>query len=213
MSKTKNLFINSSNVNINNILQSGGVGKKEENVDDYEDVNNIDDESEEDDNIEEPEEEEEEEEEEENIDSNKNDEIDDNNSVVSVNENNDDNDDKESMISDYETNKCYQKYASVDNNDEIDLDEYFIDDVTKINKNTRISKPILSKYERVRLLSVRAKQLAQGAKPLIKNTTGLSSRQIALLELKNKIIPLIIERPIPNVGIERWRLSELEILD
>ena len=57
----------------------------------------------------------------------------------------------------------------------------------------------------------RTKQLTQGAKPMIKNTTGLSHKEIALLELKNKIIPLIIERPIPNSGTERWRLSELEI--
>ena len=48
---------------------------------------------------------------------------------------------------------------------------------------------------------------------MIKNYTGLSSKEIALEELKNKVIPLIIERPIPNAGIEKWKLSELEILD
>jgi len=46
---------------------------------------------------------------------------------------------------------------------------------------------------------------------MIKNTTGLSHKEVALLELKSKLIPLIIERPIPNAGTERWRLSELEI--
>ena len=59
----------------------------------------------------------------------------------------------------------------------------------------------------------RSRQLAQGAKPLIKNTEGLSHKEIARLELKNKIIPLIIERPIPNAGTEKWRLSELEIME
>ena len=48
---------------------------------------------------------------------------------------------------------------------------------------------------------------------MIKNTEGLSSKEIALLELKNKLIPMIIERPIPNSGVERWKLSELEIID
>jgi len=48
---------------------------------------------------------------------------------------------------------------------------------------------------------------------MLKNTVGLSSKEIALLELKNKIIPLIIERPIPNSISERWNLSELEILE
>ena len=46
---------------------------------------------------------------------------------------------------------------------------------------------------------------------MLKNIMDLSSKEIAKLELKNKIIPLIIERPIPNSGVERWKLSELEI--
>jgi len=109
-------------------------------------------------------------------------------------------------------NKCYAKYA-LRNEDEINLEEYFMDDIESITKTSKLSKPILTKYEKVRLLSIRARQLAQGAKPLLKNITGLSSKEIARLELKNKIIPLIIERPIPNAGVERWHLSELEIID
>jgi DNA-directed RNA polymerase subunit K/omega len=108
-------------------------------------------------------------------------------------------------------NKCYSKYASVD--EDIDLDEIFGDEPVSTIKNIRLSKPILTKYERVRLMSDRTKQLAQGAKPMLKNTEGLSSKEIALLELKHKVIPLIIERPVPNSGVERWKLSELEILD
>jgi len=107
------------------------------------------------------------------------------------------------------TNKCYSKYAKDDG--DFDLDEYFKDDDITITKTGRVGKPILYKYEMVRILSDRSRQLAEGAKPMIKNTTGLSHKEIALLELKNKIIPLIIERPIPNSGTERWRLSELDI--
>jgi DNA-directed RNA polymerase subunit K/omega len=117
------------------------------------------------------------------------------------------NDDKETVGPD---GKCYSKYAK---EEDIDLDEYFRDDDIIITKTGRVGKPILFKYERVRLLSDRARQLAEGAKPMIKNTTGLSHKEVALLELKNKLIPLIIERPIPNSGSERWRLSELEIPD
>jgi len=139
------------------------------------------------------EEEEEEEEEEEDVDGNK--------SVVS------DDEDKETLDT---SNKCYSKYAKEKDND-FDLDEYFKDDDIIITKTGRVGKPILFKYEKVRLLSDRSRQLAEGAKPMIKNTSGLSHKEIALLELKNKLIPLIIERPIPNAGSERWRLSELEI--
>jgi len=138
--------------------------------------------------------EEENEEEEEDVDGNK--------SEVS-----DDDEDKETLDT---SNKCYSKYAKEKDND-FDLDEYFKDDDIVITKSGRVGKPILFKYEKVRLLSDRSRQLAEGAKPMIKNTSGLSHKEIALLELKNKLIPLIIERPIPNSGSERWRLSELEI--
>jgi len=124
--------------------------------------------------------------------------------------------DNESKDYDNEENtkdKCYQKFSKKSNIDtDIDYDEYFIkDDEIIINKTGRLTKPYLTKYEKVRILGDRARQLAQGAKPMIKNTTGLSHKEVALLELKSKIIPLIIERPIPNVGVEKWKLSELEI--
>ena len=66
------------------------------------------------------------------------------------------------------------------------------------------------KYERVRLLGDRAQQLALGAKPMLKNIEGLSTKEIAELEIKNNVIPLIIERPLPNGKKERWYISELE---
>jgi len=128
----------------------------------------------------------------------------------------DDEDNDEDNEDDNEENgkdKCYQKFSKKSNIDtDIDYDEYFIkDDEIIINKTGRITKPYLTKYEKVRILGDRARQLAQGAKPMIKNTTGLSHKEVALLELKSKVIPLIIERPIPNVGVEKWKLSELEI--
>jgi DNA-directed RNA polymerase I, II, and III subunit RPABC2 len=110
-----------------------------------------------------------------------------------------------------DVNKCYPKFIDID--EDIDIDEYFNEEDNKIIKNDRISKPILTKYEKVRLLSDRTRQLAQGAKPMIKNTSGYSHKEIARMELVHKLIPLIIERPIPNVGTEKWKLSELEIFD
>ncbi len=150
--------------------------------------------------------------------SEKSEEIDSNDEDDEDDEDDGDSDDNKSRKSDAseediykdEEKKCYSKYVSSDA-DDMYYDELFADDEFKMKKNVRLTKPVLFKYEKVRLLSTRAKQLAQGAKPMIKNTTGLSSKEIALLELKNKVIPLIIERPVPNSGVERWKLSELEI--
>jgi DNA-directed RNA polymerase subunit K/omega len=76
----------------------------------------------------------------------------------------------------------------------------------------RICKKFVTKYERVNLISTRALHLSEGAKPMIKNIVGLTNIEIAKLEFQNKTIPLIIERPVPNMGVEQWYLSELEFL-
>ena len=68
----------------------------------------------------------------------------------------------------------------------------------------------MTKYEKNRIIGDRSKQIALGAKPLIKDASHLSSKEIAELELKHNVLPLIIERPLPNGMKERWRVSELE---
>lgn len=76
----------------------------------------------------------------------------------------------------------------------------------------RITKPRLFSYERVRVIGARAKMLSLGAKPMIKNTDNLDSKSIAEMELRNKVLPYIIERPLPGPGnrYELWKLSELQ---
>jgi DNA-directed RNA polymerase I, II, and III subunit RPABC2 len=71
--------------------------------------------------------------------------------------------------------------------------------------------PVLTKYEKARILGQRAKQIETGAKPLVKvPETIVDSYIIAELELKEKKIPFIIRRPIPGGGSEYWNLKDLE---
>jgi DNA-directed RNA polymerase I, II, and III subunit RPABC2 len=73
--------------------------------------------------------------------------------------------------------------------------------------------PYLTKYERARILGVRAKQINSGATPFIKLEEGMiDGYLIAELELKDKKIPFIIRRPMPNGGSEYWFLKDLENL-
>jgi DNA-directed RNA polymerase subunit K/omega len=75
------------------------------------------------------------------------------------------------------------------------------------------SLPILTKYERARILGERAKQLDAGAVPLVDVPAGvIDGYRIALLELEAKAIPFIIKRPLPNGKCEYWRLADLEVL-
>jgi DNA-directed RNA polymerase subunit K/omega len=101
-----------------------------------------------------------------------------------------------------------------------DIDnEYYDDDneieaqpdinITYIKKEERQSLCKLTKYEMVRILGERTKQLTMGAKPLIKNYKGLNYDKIAEEELKLNMIPFKIRRPLPNGKYELWNLEEL----
>ena len=73
--------------------------------------------------------------------------------------------------------------------------------------------PMLTKYEKTRILGQRASQLNAGAQPLVPVPTGvIQGAVIANLELKAKKIPFIIRRPLPNRGSEYWRVGDLELI-
>lgn len=73
--------------------------------------------------------------------------------------------------------------------------------------------PILTKYEKTRILGIRAKQINDGAKPFIKiDETMIDGYLIALKELEQKKIPFIIRRPLPNRGSEYWKIDDLELI-
>jgi DNA-directed RNA polymerase I, II, and III subunit RPABC2 len=73
--------------------------------------------------------------------------------------------------------------------------------------------PYLTKYERTRILGQRAKQIECGAKPFVSvPDTIIDGFVIAEMELKQKKIPFIIRRPLPNGASEYWNVKDLEIL-
>lgn len=87
-----------------------------------------------------------------------------------------------------------------------DADGIIIDDLHK-------TIPYLTKYEKARILGVRAKQINSGATPFVKLSEGIIDGYIiAEMELKDKKIPFIIRRPMPNGGSEYWFLKDLEDL-
>ena len=74
--------------------------------------------------------------------------------------------------------------------------------------------PLLTKYERTRVLGQRAKQINDGATPFVKVPEGvIDGYLIALKELEEKKIPFIIRRPLPNRGSEYWHLEDLQIIN
>ena len=75
------------------------------------------------------------------------------------------------------------------------------------------SHPWLTQYEQTKILGFRANQLAQGAIPYINPPSYVTSTiDIARLELKERRLPFIISRIMPDGNYEFWRLSDLMIL-
>ncbi len=101
--------------------------------------------------------------------------------------------------------ECYFEYDNV-------VDEYAdLGPPTRVPDEDRITLNKLTKYEMVRILGIRAQQISVGAKSLVKNIEGKSPVEIAIYELKNKMTPFKIKRPLPNNTYEIWKIKELEV--
>lgn len=119
-----------------------------------------------------------------------------------------DKDIRENYISDFHPESQVNNYDEIYNLAKVqrNKDNIIVDNLHK-------TIPILTKYEKTKILGVRAKQLNNGAKPMItlKNPV-IDGYLIALKELEEKKIPVIIRRPLPNNTSEYWHLKDLEII-
>lgn len=87
------------------------------------------------------------------------------------------------------------------------------EDIIIDDKHTTV--PILTKYEKTRILGIRVSQLNEGAPRYINfgnEYVIIDNNVIAEKELRMKKLPFIISRPLPNGEKEHWRLQDLEIL-
>jgi len=75
--------------------------------------------------------------------------------------------------------------------------------------------PFLTKYEKARVLGLRIAQLNDGADTLLvpaPDDSIIDNSIIADMELQQKVIPFIIQRPLPNGVSEYWHLRDLELI-
>jgi DNA-directed RNA polymerase I, II, and III subunit RPABC2 len=90
-------------------------------------------------------------------------------------------------------------------------------DIYKKLNESKVSKPIMTKYEFNQIISQRATMLAHGAVPFvefdnkeIKNNMEL--RKIAIKELKEGKLPFIVKRPLPNNKYDLYRVRDLDLV-
>lgn len=89
----------------------------------------------------------------------------------------------------------------------------FDDIEMEYNPYLNTSRNTLTKYERALIIGMRLEQLARGAKPYVdfKRFHLESIQQIAEKELKEKVIPFMVIRQMPNGQSEYWKLSDFNI--
>jgi DNA-directed RNA polymerase I, II, and III subunit RPABC2 len=112
----------------------------------------------------------------------------------------------ENYVVDYHPESVLQNYDEILSMIKVvrDKDGIVIDDLHR-------TIPYLTKYEKARILGQRAKQINSGSTPFVKVPENvIDGYIIAELELKEKKIPFIIRRPLPNGGSEYWSIKDLE---
>jgi DNA-directed RNA polymerase subunit K/omega len=108
----------------------------------------------------------------------------------------------------------YHQESKIHNFDEI----LALTKIARNKKNIIIDElhktiPMLTKYEKTRILGERTKQINNGSKPFVDVANDIiDGYLIATKELEEKKIPFIIRRPIPSGGSEYWHLKDLEVI-
>ncbi len=81
----------------------------------------------------------------------------------------------------------------------------------QIVDNFHKTMPFVTKFERARILGVRAKQINNGAAVMIDVPEHvIDGYTIAQMEYEQKKIPFIVKRPLPNGAVEYWKFADLE---
>jgi DNA-directed RNA polymerases I, II, and III subunit RPABC2 len=92
--------------------------------------------------------------------------------------------------------------------------EDFNDIMQKYDPAKNITKNILSKYERVKIIGLRSEQLQRGADAYVEidSSKPFSPCEIASEELRQRKLPFMIKRKLPNGADEYWRLEDMIIV-
>jgi DNA-directed RNA polymerase I, II, and III subunit RPABC2 len=87
------------------------------------------------------------------------------------------------------------------------------EDVEGKEAEIKITSKYLSKYEKTRILGIRALQISTGSPPTIDIGNETDALKIAEMELLEKKIPIVIRRYLPNGKYEDWKANELSLIE
>ncbi len=112
--------------------------------------------------------------------------------------------DDDQVGSDHESEMFDDQDQEHDDNIEIIHEPGGVQDPSK-----RTTTPYMTKYERARILGTRALQISMGAPVMVELDGETDPLNIAMKELTEKKIPIIVRRYLPDGSHEDWKLEEL----
>ena len=77
----------------------------------------------------------------------------------------------------------------------------------------RRMRPVMTPYERSRIIGFRAMQIDRGALPFVEQREGEDALTVAEREFELERIPFIIRRYLTNGTYEDWKFQELGNVD
>lgn len=109
----------------------------------------------------------------------------------------DDNDDDLDMNAEQDPNNIHEEGGQDDNV------------AGGVASSDRITTKYLTKYERARVLGTRALQISMNAPVMVDVDGETDPLKIAMKELRERKIPIIIRRYLPDESHEDWKIDEL----
>ncbi|XP_015512140.1 DNA-directed RNA polymerases I, II, and III subunit RPABC2 [Neodiprion pinetum] len=124
----------------------------------------------------------------------------------------------------FDGDEVVDDFDDVDDDDNIELEQQEEDGENiellaagdtqgSVQKSKRITTRYMTKYERARVLGTRALQIAMCAPVMVELEGETDPLQIAMKELKQRKIPIVIRRYLPDNSYEDWGIDELIIID
>lgn len=96
------------------------------------------------------------------------------------------------------------------------------DVVSVYNPEANVTSPVMTKYEKAKVLGIRTEQIARGARPMIDvpdngvtmdgSDYKWTSADIAFEELLQKRTPFVIVRYMPDGTREYWRVRDMIVI-
>lgn len=82
-----------------------------------------------------------------------------------------------------------------------------------VPRHERTTTPYMTKYERARILGTRALQISMNAPVLVQLEGETDPLEIAGKELREKRVPFVVRRYMPDGSYEDWGIDELIVHD